>query len=46
MPEKFKLQIKVAGKIPNSMIGGGVLEGRLRVNNWGVEILFFQNFFI
>ena len=37
LPEKFKLQIKVAGKIPNSMMGGGGLEGRLRVNNWGVK---------
>ena len=33
LPEKFKLQIKVAGKIPNSMMGGGVLEGRLHEND-------------
>ena len=33
LPEKFKLQIKVAGKIPNSMIGGGCLEGRLHEND-------------
>ena len=32
-PEKYKLQIKVAGKIPNSMIGGGCLEGRLHEND-------------
>lgn len=33
LPEKFKLQIKVAEKIPNSMMGGGCLEGRLHEND-------------
>ena len=26
LPEKFKLQIKVAGYFPNSMMGGGVFR--------------------
>ena len=34
MPEKFKLQIKVAGKIPNSMMGGGGLEGQPEKRNF------------
>ena len=46
LPEKFKLQIKVAEKIPNSMMGGGCLEGRQSVNNCSEKILFFQIFFI
>ena len=45
LPEKFKLQIKVAEKIPNSMMGGGCLEGRQSVNNCSKKILFFGKFF-
>ena len=45
LPEKFKLQIKVAEKIPNSMMGGGCLEGRRSVRNCSEKILFFGKFF-
>ena len=41
LPEKFKLQIKVAGKIPNSMIGGGVAWGMRSVRNCSEKFYFF-----
>ena len=45
LPEKFKLQIKVAGKIPNSMMGGGVAWDMRSVRNCSEKILFFGKFF-